>query len=85
MQCCSVFHIYASSVKSTKAPSGTQIPDIVYTNVGRYHAGINVYREHEILAEIAGGLPATLPSEKEFFNPVISDFMAKYIVQGWGW
>ncbi|WP_373887423.1 4-hydroxyphenylacetate 3-hydroxylase C-terminal domain-containing protein [Desulfosporosinus nitroreducens] len=58
---------------------------MVYTNVGRYHAGINVYREHEILAEIAGGLPATLPSEKEFFNPVISDFMAKYIVQGWGW
>ncbi|SHI09323.1 4-hydroxyphenylacetate 3-hydroxylase family protein [Desulfosporosinus lacus] len=71
----------AASVKSTKAPSGTQIPDIVYTNVGRYHAGINVYREHEILAEIAGGLPATLPSEKEFFNPVISDFMAKYIMR----
>lgn len=45
----------ASAVKSQKAPSGTYVPDQVYTNVARYHAGINVYREHEILAEVAEG------------------------------
>ncbi|MHB1651725.1 MAG: 4-hydroxyphenylacetate 3-hydroxylase family protein [Desulfitobacteriaceae bacterium] len=71
----------AASVKGTKAPSGTYIPDIVYTNVARYHAGINVYREHEILAEVTGGLPATLPPEKDFYNPATADYLAKYIMR----
>lgn len=74
----------AAAVKSVKAPSGTQIPDIVFTNVARYHAGVNVYREHEILAEIAGGLPATLPPEEDFYNPETAGYMAKYIMRKQG-
>jgi aromatic ring hydroxylase len=74
----------AAGVKSVKAPSGTQVPDIVFTNVARYHAGINVYREHEILAEIAGGLPATLPPEGDFYNPETAEYMAKYIMRKQG-
>lgn len=71
----------AASVKGTQAPSGTYIPDIVFTNVARYHAGINVYREHEILAEITGGLPATLPPEKDFYNPATAKYLAKYMMR----
>ena len=43
----------ASAVKSRKAPSGTQIPNIIYANVGRRHAGHNIY--HDITSS------ATLP------------------------
>jgi aromatic ring hydroxylase len=71
----------AASVKATKSSSGTFVPDIVYANVARYHAGVNVYREHEILAEIAGGLPATLPPEGDFYNPATAGFLAKYIMR----
>lgn len=74
----------AAAVKSTKASSGTQIPDVVFTNVARYHAGINVYREHEILAAIAGGLPATLPPERDFYHPDTADYLAKYIMRKQG-
>lgn len=68
----------AASVKSTKAPSGTQVPNIIYANVGRKHAGQNVYHEYEILCEIAGGIPATLPLAKEYNSPVVGDFVRKY-------
>jgi 4-hydroxyphenylacetate 3-monooxygenase/4-hydroxybutyryl-CoA dehydratase/vinylacetyl-CoA-Delta-isomerase len=69
----------AASVTGKPSSSGTYIPDIVYTNVGRYHAGINIYHEHETLAAIAGGLPATLPPEEEFFSTETGELMNKYI------
>ncbi len=68
----------AASVKSQKAPSGTQIPNIIYCNVGRRHAGHNVYHEYDILCDIAGGLPATLPLSKEYNSPIVGDFVRKY-------
>ncbi|WP_027718197.1 4-hydroxyphenylacetate 3-hydroxylase family protein [Desulfovirgula thermocuniculi] len=71
----------ASAVKAYRAASGTYVPDFVYTNVARYHAGVNVYREYEILADLAGGLPATLPPEGDFLNPVTRGFLEKYIMR----
>jgi len=71
----------AASVKATKASSGTFVPDITYANVGRYHAGVNIYHEYEILADVAGGLAATLPPEEDFFNPTTKPFLDKYIVR----
>ena len=71
----------AASVKSTQAASGTHIPNIIYTNVGRYHAGVKLFHEFEIMADVAGGLPATLPYEEEFFNPEIKDLLEKYIMR----
>ncbi len=68
----------ASSIKSMKAPSGTQIPNVIFANVGRRHAGHNIYHEYNILCDIAGGLPATLPLSKEYFSPVVGDFVRKY-------
>ncbi len=71
----------AASVKGTRANSGTYIPNILYTNVGRYHAGIKLYHEYETLADLAGGLPATLPMEDEFFAAETKEFMEKYIMR----
>ncbi|NLW63822.1 MAG: aromatic ring hydroxylase [Syntrophomonadaceae bacterium] len=71
----------ASAVKSKKAPSGTQIPDIIYANVGRRHAGHNIYHEYNILCDIAGGLPATLPLSKEYNHPVVGEFVKKYVTR----
>jgi len=68
----------AAAVKSTKAPSGTQIPNIMYANVGRRHAGHNIYHESNILCDIAGGLPASLPLSKEYNNEKVGKFLRKY-------
>jgi aromatic ring hydroxylase len=74
----------AASVKSTKAPSGTQIPDVVYCNVARKHAGVNLYHEYDVLAEIAGGLPATLPYSDEFVSDEVGELVKKYIMRADG-
>lgn len=69
---------FTASVKSTKAPSGTQVPNMIYANVGRRHAGHHMYSEYAALCDISGGLPATLPLSKEYNNPVVGDFVRKY-------
>lgn len=69
----------AAAHKATRDESGTMIPDPVFCNVGRKHAGMNFYHEAEILADLAGGLPATLPYEKDFFDEKIGPFLQKYI------
>ncbi len=75
--------VYAAGIaaahKATKDDSGTMIPDPVFCNVGRKHAGKNYYHELETLADLAGGLPATLPLEKDFFDETIGPLLQKYL------
>ncbi|HCJ10979.1 MAG TPA: aromatic ring hydroxylase [Clostridiales bacterium] len=71
----------AASVNAQPSSSGTMVPDIVFTNVGRYHAGVNVMHEFEILIDLAGGLPATLPPEDEWADPESARFLEKYIMR----
>lgn len=71
----------AASVQAQPATSGTMVPDIIFTNVGRYHAGVNVMHEFETLMDLAGGLPATLPPEREWANPESARFLDKYIMR----
>ena len=59
----------AAAVKSSRAPSGTQMPDVVFCNVARKHAGVNLYHEYDILAEVAGGLPAPSPTARNIPAP----------------
>lgn len=68
----------ASALKSQKAPSGTQIPNIMYANVGRRHAGVNIFHEANILVDITGGMPVTMPLSKEYQSAVVGDFVRKY-------
>jgi 4-hydroxybutyryl-CoA dehydratase / vinylacetyl-CoA-Delta-isomerase len=74
----------AAAIKSSKTPSGTQIPDIVYCNVARKHAGENIYHEYDILADLAGGLPATMPYDTEFISPEVGELVKKYLARADG-
>lgn len=69
----------AASVMGKKAASGTYIPDIIYCNVSRRHAGINIYHEYDILSDIAGGMPSTLPQEGDWYNEETKPFIEKYM------
>jgi len=66
----------AAAVTAKRQPSGTYTPDVVYCNVGRKHAGVNIYHEFEIVADLAGGLPATLPLEGDFYHEQIGPQIA---------
>lgn len=69
----------ASAVKAEKSPSGTFIPDEILTNAGRKLAGEEIYNENKILADLAGGLIATLPLEKEFYSEGVGELLHKYV------
>lgn len=71
----------ASAYHSEKAPSGTQVPDEVLTNAGRRLAGEMIYKEYEILADLSGGLVATLPYEGTFTNEEVGDLAMKYLTR----
>lgn len=71
----------AASVTSTKSASGTQIPNVIYANVGRRHAGHNIFHEFNTLVDISGGLPATLPMSKEYNSAQVGDFVRKYVTR----
>ncbi|MFW6334847.1 MAG: 4-hydroxyphenylacetate 3-hydroxylase family protein [Desulfosalsimonas sp.] len=60
---------------------GNMIPHSIYCNVGRCLTGESVFHEQEILAELAGGMPATFPYEGEFVNPETKDLAYKYITR----
>lgn len=66
---------------SKETPSGAREPNFLYTNCGRYHAGVKIMHEYETLISVAGGLPATLPFEGDWLNPATRGYMEKYIMR----
>ncbi len=60
---------------------GACIPDSIYANVGRCITGEAVFKEQQILCEIAGGMPATFPHEGDFLNSETRDLLKKYITR----
>jgi 4-hydroxyphenylacetate 3-monooxygenase/4-hydroxybutyryl-CoA dehydratase/vinylacetyl-CoA-Delta-isomerase len=71
----------AAAVEGQLHESGAFIPNTTYANVGRRHAGLSIYHEAETLADLAGGLPATLPPEGDFVNPETKHYLEKYIMR----
>jgi 4-hydroxyphenylacetate 3-monooxygenase/4-hydroxybutyryl-CoA dehydratase/vinylacetyl-CoA-Delta-isomerase len=69
----------ASAIRSVKMPSGTMVPDEILTNAGRKYAGEEIYEEVKILADIAGGLIATLPLEDAFYGEETGELLHKYM------
>jgi len=69
----------ASAYHSEIAPSGTCIPDEIVTNAGRRLAGEEIYNEYKTVADLAGGLIATLPFEETFFNKEVGELAMKYL------
>ena len=75
-----VFAAGESSAKhSEKAPSGTQIPDEILTNAGRRLAGEAIYDEYKILADLSGGIIATLPFAESFSSEEVGELAMKYL------
>ena len=71
----------ASAYRAEISPSGTAVPDEILTNAGRKLAGEEIYNEAKILADLSGGLIATLPLEKSFYAPEIGELLNKYIMR----
>jgi aromatic ring hydroxylase len=71
----------STEMAGQKVGPGTYIPDPIYSNVGRCLAGEKIFHELEIIADVAGGLPSTLPYEDDFFAPETRDALHKYIMR----
>lgn len=71
----------ASAYRAEKSASGTYIPDEILTNAGRRLAGEEIYNEYKIVADLAGGLCATLPLEGDFFSEETGKLLNKYIMR----
>ena len=70
----------ASAYRAEKSPSGTYIPDEILTNAGRKLAGEEIYNEARIVADLAGGLIATIPREDTFYaEDNVGELLHKYI------
>jgi len=69
----------AGAVRAKPSSSGTYVPDPVYINAGRYHAGMNIYHEFETLADVAGGQGINLPTEEDFLHPEVGHYLQKYV------
>jgi 4-hydroxyphenylacetate 3-monooxygenase/4-hydroxybutyryl-CoA dehydratase/vinylacetyl-CoA-Delta-isomerase len=68
-----------SAYRAERSPSGTYIPDEILTNAGRRLAGEEIYNEYKTVADLAGGLIATLPFEEDFFHPEVGELANKYL------
>ncbi|MDD4859000.1 MAG: 4-hydroxyphenylacetate 3-hydroxylase N-terminal domain-containing protein [Dehalococcoidales bacterium] len=71
----------AAGINGTRSGSGTFIPDIVFCNASRRHAGMNIYHEFDALADVAGGMPATLPLEGDWLSEETKKFVEKYMTR----
>ncbi|MDQ7792808.1 MAG: 4-hydroxyphenylacetate 3-hydroxylase N-terminal domain-containing protein [bacterium] len=71
----------ASAYRAERSTAGVYIPDEILTNAGRKLAGEEVYNEFRILADLAGGLAATLPLEGDFYAPETGELLHKYIMR----
>jgi 4-hydroxybutyryl-CoA dehydratase/vinylacetyl-CoA-Delta-isomerase len=70
-----------SAHQAERSTSGTWVPDEVLTNAGRRLAGEEIYNEFKIVADLAGGLCATMPFEEEFFSKETGKLANKYIMR----
>lgn len=71
----------AASVTAATTPSGAKEPNFLYSNCGRYHAGVKIMHEYETLISVTGGFAATIPFEGDWINPETKDYMEKYIMR----
>ena len=64
-------------------PSGQWVPDEILTNAGRRLAGHKIYDEYEIMADLTGGVCASLPLEDNFFmeEDNVGALCNKYIIR----
>ncbi|HEX9845608.1 MAG TPA: 4-hydroxyphenylacetate 3-hydroxylase N-terminal domain-containing protein [Candidatus Nitrosotenuis sp.] len=69
----------ASSYQAHKMKSGVWINDDMLANVCKHNVTRFPYEISRLAQDIAGGLMVTMPSEKDFKNPVTGPLLKKYL------
>jgi 4-hydroxybutyryl-CoA dehydratase/vinylacetyl-CoA-Delta-isomerase len=69
----------AASIEARESGSGIYLVDSVLANTSKLYEGKEYHEVIRLLVEIAGGLVADLPSEKDLQNPEIGHFIEKYL------
>jgi len=69
----------AASVESTETPSGIYTVDPVLSNTSKLYEGKELAEVIRMMIEIAGGMVADIPSDKDFANPEIGPLLTKYL------
>ncbi len=69
----------ASSHESQPTPAGNYQPDDLLANVCKHNVTRFPYELARLAQDLAGGLVATLPSEKDFNNPETGPLLRKYL------
>ena len=69
----------AASVESKPTPSGIYTVDPVLSNVSKLYEGKELAEVIRMMIEIAGGMVADVPSDKDFENPEIGPLLVKYL------
>jgi len=69
----------AASVEAEKSASGVYLVDSTLANTSKLYEGREYHEVLRLLVEIAGGLVADLPSEKDLHNPEIGHLIDKYL------
>ncbi|MFC1989177.1 4-hydroxyphenylacetate 3-hydroxylase family protein [Chloroflexota bacterium] len=69
----------AASVEAQRSDSGVYLVDSVLANTSKLYEGKEYHEVIRLLVEIAGGLVADLPSDKDLHNPEIGHFIDKYL------
>ena len=54
-------------------------PNPMYANICKFHFAENWHQATKYLQDIAGGIVATCPSSRDFFNPETHDLLDKYL------
>jgi 4-hydroxybutyryl-CoA dehydratase/vinylacetyl-CoA-Delta-isomerase len=69
----------AASYEGVKTASGVYAVNNLLANTSKLHEGRVLHEMCRLLQDIAGGLVATMPSEKDFQHPEIGEYLKKYL------
>jgi 4-hydroxybutyryl-CoA dehydratase/vinylacetyl-CoA-Delta-isomerase len=69
----------AASIESTQTPSGIYNVDPVLSNTSKLYEGKELAEVIRLMIEIAGGMVADVPSDKDFAHPEIGPLLTKYL------
>ena len=61
----------------SEADSDLVYPNPMYANICKFHFADNWHQATKYIQDIAGGIVATCPSSKDFFNPAIHDMLVR--------
>lgn len=69
----------AASTEAERTASGVYFVNPVLANTSKLYEGINLPEMIRLLIDIAGGLVATMPSEKDLNNAEVGHLVKKYL------